>query len=183
MNPVLGMFYLTGSLFYGSSWSDWPPLFAEKFGLTPSYLVLETLIDLIFHQNVLFKFLCILYKFSIQLTPLFINLRSFWPIISTKTLDLIRFNFFSCAEPSYWKFGAVAPTLHSWGCRPYSAESGDLTQMRVETLHSWGCRPYSAERGDLTQMRDWNVILYSHHMALEQDIHFQWFNCIPPCLV
>ncbi len=67
-------------------------LFLQNFFyLSLSHLVLEILgpkVDLIFHQNVLFKFLSILYKFSpwflIQLTLILLDLRSFWPFIFIK---------------------------------------------------------------------------------------------------
>ncbi len=58
MTPLLGIFNPIGSLFYTSAQSDWPPLSAEKIGLSLSHLVPEILghkFGLIFHQNVLFN--------------------------------------------------------------------------------------------------------------------------------
>ncbi len=90
MPLVLGIFISIGSLFYTSTHSDWPPLSAEKIGLSLSHLVPEILgskVCLFFHQNVLlFQFLS---WFSIQLTPFSLildlfdnsfsrNLRSDW---------------------------------------------------------------------------------------------------------
>ncbi len=58
MTPVLGISDPIGSLLYTSAQSDWPPLSAEKIGLSLSHLVPEILgpkFGLIFHQNVLFN--------------------------------------------------------------------------------------------------------------------------------
>ncbi len=58
MTPVLGIFYLIGSLFYTSTQSDRPSISVEKIDLSLSHLVPEILrpkIGLIFHQNVLFN--------------------------------------------------------------------------------------------------------------------------------
>ncbi len=41
MTPIFEIFYLIGSLFYASSRSDGPPLYAEKLGLSPSHLLAE----------------------------------------------------------------------------------------------------------------------------------------------
>ncbi len=58
------------------------------------------------------NFLSILYQFSpwfsIQLTPFFINLISFWPLIFTKP-DWIGSNLISRAEPVYQTFCEVPP--------------------------------------------------------------------------
>ncbi len=54
--PLFWVFNPIGSLFYTPTQSDWPPLSAEKIGLSPSHLVPEILrpkVGLIFHQNVL----------------------------------------------------------------------------------------------------------------------------------
>ncbi len=58
MTIVLGIFNLLGSLLYTSTQSDFPPLSAEKIGLSLSHLVPEILgltFGQIFHQNVLFN--------------------------------------------------------------------------------------------------------------------------------
>ncbi len=64
------------------------PLFAEKIGLSLSHLVPETLgpkAGLIFHQNVLFNwFKAFLINFPLIFDPLFIDFKSFWPLIFTK---------------------------------------------------------------------------------------------------
>ncbi len=58
-NPRFGDFQsVFGSLFHTSTQSDWPPLSAEKIGLSLSHLVPEILgtkVDVIVHQNVLFN--------------------------------------------------------------------------------------------------------------------------------
>ncbi len=70
MSPVFWIFNLIGSLFYTSAQSDWPPISAEKIGLSLSHLVPEKLgpkVGLNIHQNVLFmvkQILTILYQFS-----------------------------------------------------------------------------------------------------------------------
>ncbi len=52
MTPVLGIYNPIGSLFYTATQSDWPPLYAEKIGLSLSHLVpeiQEPKVGLIFH--------------------------------------------------------------------------------------------------------------------------------------
>ncbi len=84
MAPVLGIFNLIGSLFYTPTQFDWPPLSAEKFGLSLSHLVPEILgpkVSLIFHQNVLFnrfKAFCINFPLIFDpIDPFFIDFISF----------------------------------------------------------------------------------------------------------
>ncbi len=78
------------------------PSFCRKISWSLSYLVPEILgpkLGLIFKKNVLFNhFLSILYQFSpwfsIQLTPSFIELRSFWPLFFSKPYEIRLSPFF-----------------------------------------------------------------------------------------
>ncbi len=92
MTLIFEIFDLIESLFYASEWPDWPPLSTEKNGLVSiTFSSKDTCTQ--FWTNfsptcIILQFLSILYKFSpwfsIQLTPFFIDLRSFWPLIFTK---------------------------------------------------------------------------------------------------
>ncbi len=106
--------------FWGDFQSDWVPILylntirmtssAEKISLSLSHLAPEILgptIGLMFHQNVLFNILGILYQFSpwysIQVTSFSLILNLFDPSFSKNfRSDWVQF-LFTCCEPSYRK--------------------------------------------------------------------------------
>ncbi len=107
MTPILGIFYLIGSLFYTSTQSDWPPLSAEKISLSPK-------VGLILHQNVYyltdFKHFVSIYALIFNpIDPLLYLFKYTWPLIFRKPLDPIGSNFCSLAESAYQKFDEVPP--------------------------------------------------------------------------
>ncbi len=90
---VLGIFNPVGSLFYTSTRSDWPLISAEKNRFVPiPFSSRDTRtkdkVGLFFLKMYYLTDLTHLYKFSpwfsIQLTPVFIDFRPFWPLIFTK---------------------------------------------------------------------------------------------------
>ncbi len=90
MTPVFEIFNSIGSLFHASSQSHWPPLSAEKNGLSLLHLVPEILgpkFDLIFHQTVSINFL---FDFRYKWAPFTLILDLF------DTLDPIGSNFLYC---------------------------------------------------------------------------------------
>ncbi len=83
-----------GSLLY-ASWSDWPPLSAEKNGLSLPHLVPEILgskVGLIFHKmyylTVFKHFVSILCLIFNPIDPFFIDLKIFWPSFLIRTVPL-----------------------------------------------------------------------------------------------
>ncbi len=105
---VFEIFNPNGAIFYASPRSDWPSLSAEKTGLSLSYLVPEILgpkVGLIVCQNIYYlAVLSILHQFSpcfsIQFTFIFIDLKSFWPLILTKPYIRLCTIFWSWSTPT-----------------------------------------------------------------------------------
>ncbi len=94
MTPIFEIFNVIGFLFYRSPWSDWPPLSAKKIiSLSLAHLVPEIIqpkVGLIFLPKIyyltLFKlFVSIFSSIFDPITLFFIDLRSLWPLIFTKS--------------------------------------------------------------------------------------------------
>ncbi len=90
MTPIMGIINPSRFLFYTSTQSNWPPLSAEKITLSLSHLVPEILgpkISFFTKMYYLTDFKHFVNIFSLifnPIYPLFIDFRSFWPLIFTK---------------------------------------------------------------------------------------------------
>ncbi len=91
LTPVFDIFRSHWVPFLCPTQSYWPPISAQKIGLSLSHLVPEIFdLKLVYfsQKSAIWHFWSNLYQFSpwflILLTPFFIVIRSFWPLIFTK---------------------------------------------------------------------------------------------------